>query len=75
MRKNNIKLNFPKNCWASWFSCGQLKISKCTISLTWLDECSKSKITPHSSETWLLKSCEEGQGKWLEMENSKDFVT
>ena len=46
MRKNNSKLNFMKNGWVSWFSCGQLKISKCSISFAWLGECSKSKATP-----------------------------
>ena len=46
MRKNNSKLNFTKNRWASWFSCGWLKISKCSISLVQLEECSKSKVTP-----------------------------
>ena len=35
-----------KNCYVSWFSHGQLKISKCSISLAWLGECSKSKVTP-----------------------------
>ena len=44
MRKNNSKLNFTKKCWASWFSCGQLKISKCSISLTRLGECSKRRL-------------------------------
>ena len=28
MRKKNSKLNFTKNQWASWFSCGQPKVSK-----------------------------------------------
>ena len=42
MKKNNSKLNFTKKCWASWFSCGQLKISKC--SLTRLGECSKRRL-------------------------------
>ena len=32
MRKNNCKLNFTKNRGTSWFSCGRLKISKCSIS-------------------------------------------
>ena len=45
MRKNNSKLNFTKNCRASWFSHGRIKISKCFISLGRLDECSKSKVT------------------------------
>ena len=27
------KLNFTKNFFTSWFSCGRLKISKCSISL------------------------------------------
>ena len=44
MRKNNSKLNFTKNHRANWFSCGWLKISKCSISLAPLDECSKSKV-------------------------------
>ena len=44
--KNNSKLNFKKNRWASWFSRRWLKISKCSISLAWLRECSKSKVTP-----------------------------
>ena len=43
MRKNNSKLNFTKNHLASWFSRGQLKTSKCLISLARLGECSKSK--------------------------------
>ena len=42
MRKNNIKLNFTKNHRVSWFSCGWLKISECSISLTRLDECTWS---------------------------------
>ena len=46
MRKSNRKLNFMKNRWASLFSRGQLKISKCSISLAWEVECSKSKVTP-----------------------------
>ena len=45
MRKNNIKLNFTKNHRVSWFSCGRLIISKCSISLARLDEYSKSKVT------------------------------
>ena len=35
MRKNR-KLNFTKNCQASWLSFRQLKISKCSISLAGL---------------------------------------
>ena len=46
MWKSNSKLNFTKNHWVSWFSCGLLKISKCSISLIWLGECSKIKVTP-----------------------------
>ena len=45
MRKNNFKLNFTKNHQASWFSCRRLKISKFSISLTWLDKCSRNKVT------------------------------
>ena len=39
MRKNNSKSNFTKN--SRW----RLKISKCSISLARLGECSKSKVT------------------------------
>ena len=46
MRKNNSKLNFMKNPWVSLISCGRLKISKCSISLAQLGECSKSKVRP-----------------------------
>ena len=46
MRKSNRKVNFTKNRWASLFSRGRLKISKCSISLAWVGECSKSKVTP-----------------------------
>ena len=35
-----------KNRWVILFSCGRLKISKCSISLTRQGKCSKSKITP-----------------------------
>ena len=39
---NTPKLNFTKNPWASLFSRRRLiKISKCSISLTHLDKCSK----------------------------------
>ena len=39
---NTPKLNFTKNPWASLFSPRRLiKISKCSISLTHLDKCSK----------------------------------
>ena len=44
MRQNNSKWNLTKNCQTSWFSCRQLKISECSISLAWLGKCSKSKI-------------------------------
>ena len=44
MRKNNSKWNFTINRWASWFSCGRPKISKCSVSLAQLGECSKSKV-------------------------------
>ena len=40
MRKNNSKLNFTKNRQASSFSRRQLKISKCSISIAQLSECS-----------------------------------
>ena len=40
MRKNNSKLNFTKNRQASSFSRRQLKISKCSISIAQLCECS-----------------------------------
>ena len=43
--KNNSKLNFTKIYQASWFSHRWLKISKWSISLTWLGKCSKSKVT------------------------------
>ena len=46
MRKSNSKLNFTKNCQGGWFCCRQLKISKYSISLAWLGECSKRKVTP-----------------------------
>ena len=39
--KEQDKLRFMKNSWASRFSCGQLKISKCSISLAQLVKCSK----------------------------------
>ena len=38
-----------KNHQASWYSCKQLKISKCSISLARLGQCSKSKVTPLNS--------------------------
>ena len=44
--KEQQQIKIYKNCWISWFSCGQLKISKCSISLTQLGECSKNKVTP-----------------------------
>ena len=46
MRKNNSKLNFTKNRWTSLFLHGWLTISKCSIPLAQLSECSKSKVTP-----------------------------
>ena len=49
MRKNNTKLSFTKNRRASWFSHGQLKITKCSIWLAWLSECSKNKVIPLNS--------------------------
>ena len=49
MKNNNSKLNFKKSRRASWFSRRQLKISKCSISLAWLGECSKSKVIPLNS--------------------------
>ena len=49
MRKNNSKLNFTKNHRTSWFSCGQLNISKFSILLAWLGKCSKSKVIPLTS--------------------------
>ena len=55
MRKNNSKLNFMKNCQASLFSRGQLKISKCSTSLAWLGECAKSKVTPLLADCSQLK--------------------
>ena len=36
IKSNNSKLNFTKNYWVSWFSCRQLKITKCSIFLTQL---------------------------------------
>ena len=51
MWKSNSKLNFTKNHWVSWFSCGLLKISKCSISLAWLGECSKIKVTTELANT------------------------
>ena len=50
MRKNNSKLNFTKNCRASWFSRKRQKISKYSISLAWLGQWSRSTITPLKSE-------------------------
>ena len=41
MRKNNSKLYFMKNHQMSWFSLRWLKISKYSISLAWLGECSE----------------------------------
>ena len=49
--KDNSELNFMKNCRVSWFSRGRLKISKCSISLVRLGECSKSKFTPLGAAT------------------------
>ena len=58
MRKTNSKLNFMKNHRVSLFSCGQLKISKRSISLTQLGECSKSKVTPLACiKWWYLQVC------------------
>ena len=45
MRKKNSKSNFMKNSWVSWFSHGWLKMTRCSISLVWLGEYSKSKVT------------------------------
>ena len=56
MRKDNTKLKFTKNCCASWFSLGWLKISKCSISLTRLGKCSKSKVRPLWYKPLLLLS-------------------
>ena len=44
-----------KSCQTSLFSCGQLKISKCSTSLAWLGECSKSKVTPLLTDCGQLK--------------------
>ena len=44
IRKNKSKLNFTKNRQATWFSCRRLKISKISISLAWLGECSKIRL-------------------------------
>ena len=44
MRTNNSKLSFTKNQRASWFSHRQLRISKFSISLARLGECSKNKL-------------------------------
>ena len=49
MRKNYSKSDFTKICQMSWFSCGWLQISKCSISLAQLSNCSKSKVTPLGS--------------------------
>ena len=46
MRKNKGKLNFTKNRRASWFCRERIKISKQSISLPRLGECSKSNVTP-----------------------------
>ena len=57
MRKNS-KLNVTKNCQVSLFSRGWLIISKCSISLTQLGECSKSKVTPLACiKWWYLQVC------------------
>ena len=81
MRKNNSKLNFAKNHWVGWFSCGQLKISKYSISLAQLDKCPKSKFMLLSSIwfvatikiifwtwIWSMRHCGLGQkvGCWLQ---------
>ena len=46
MKKRNRKLSFTKNCWASLLSRVRPKTSKCSISLAWGAECSKTKVTP-----------------------------
>ena len=58
MQKNNKKLNFAKNHWASLFSHRQLKISKCSIPLTQLGECPISKVTPlHKTSFFKVQLC------------------
>ena len=54
--KENKKLKFTKNCCTSWFSLGRLKISKCSISLTLMGKCSKSKVRPLWYKPLLLLS-------------------
>ena len=44
MQKNNRKLNFRKNHWASLFAHRQLKTLKCSIPLTHLGECQKVRL-------------------------------
>ena len=50
MRKNSSKVNFTKNGQASWFSCRQLKVSKCSISLA--DWASAKKVRLHHWGIW-----------------------
>ena len=58
MQKNNRKLNFRKNHWASLFSHRRLKTLKCSIPLTQMSECPKSKVTPlHKTSFFKVQLC------------------
>ena len=58
MQKNNRKLNFRKNHWASLFAHRQLKTLKYSIPLTHLGECPKSKVTPlHKTLFFKVQLC------------------
>ena len=60
MRKSNSKLNFTKNWWESWFSCGQPRVSKWSLhSSDWV---STQKVRFHHCSYYIQfdkRSCVE----------------
>ena len=71
MRKSNRKLNFTENLWASLFSCGRLKISKCSISLAWEAECSKGYTTIFHTIIYVAKNF---QGPFFRSQGVNIFI-
>ena len=71
MRKSNRKLNFTENLWASLFSCGRLKISKCSISLAWEAECSKGYTTIFDTIIYVAKNF---QGPFFRSQGVNIFI-
>ena len=71
MRKSNRKLNFTEKLWASLFSCGLLKISKCSISLAWEAECSKGYTTIFHTIIYVAKNF---QGPFFRSQGVNIFI-